>query len=121
MILDSGWITPQEQVSIINGIVMKNDMFICLGDVGRLFKHSTQRGINSAEFIKVFMKSATSKALDKQTVELAFDIFKHKIKQKWHLKNVLERAIIFITEGHELLLTRHCSLVFTLIYASESW
>ncbi len=31
---------------------------------GRLFKLSTQRGINSAEFIKVFMKSATAKALD---------------------------------------------------------
>ena len=28
------WITPQEQISIINGIVMKNDTFICLGDVG---------------------------------------------------------------------------------------
>ena len=31
---------------------------------GRLFKLSTQRGISSAEFIKVFMKSATAKALD---------------------------------------------------------
>ena len=31
---------------------------------GRLFKLSVQRGINSAEFIKVFMKSATAKALD---------------------------------------------------------
>lgn len=31
---------------------------------GRLFKLSAQRGINSAEFIKVFMKSATAKALD---------------------------------------------------------
>lgn len=31
---------------------------------GRLFKLSTWRGINSAEFIKVFMKSATAKALD---------------------------------------------------------
>ena len=30
----------------------------------RLFKLSAQRGINSAEFIKVFMKSATAKALD---------------------------------------------------------
>ena len=26
--------TPEEQLSIINGIVMKNDTFICLGDVG---------------------------------------------------------------------------------------
>ena len=32
--MDSGWITSQEQLSIINGIVMKNDTFICLGDVG---------------------------------------------------------------------------------------
>ena len=31
---------------------------------GRLFKLSVQRGISSAEFIKVFMKSATAKALD---------------------------------------------------------
>ena len=31
---------------------------------GRLFKLSTLRGINSAEFIKLFMKSATAKALD---------------------------------------------------------
>ena len=31
---------------------------------GRLFKLSAQRGIGSAEFIKVFMKSATAKALD---------------------------------------------------------
>ena len=31
---------------------------------GRLFKLSVQRGIDSAEFIKVFMKSATAKALD---------------------------------------------------------
>ena len=29
------WITPQEQIAIINGMVMKNDTFICLGDVGR--------------------------------------------------------------------------------------
>ena len=31
---------------------------------GRLFKLSAQRGISSAEFIKVFIKSATAKALD---------------------------------------------------------
>ena len=31
---------------------------------GRLFKFSAQRRISSAEFIKVFMKSATAKALD---------------------------------------------------------
>lgn len=31
---------------------------------GRLFKHSAQRGINSEEFVKVFMKSLTAKALD---------------------------------------------------------
>ena len=31
---------------------------------GRLFKLSAQRGISSAEFIKIFMKSATAKALD---------------------------------------------------------
>ena len=31
---------------------------------GRLFKLSARRGISSAEFIKVFMKSATARALD---------------------------------------------------------
>ena len=31
---------------------------------GRLFKLSAQRGISSADFVKVFMKSATAKALD---------------------------------------------------------
>ena len=31
---------------------------------GRLFQLSIRRGINSAEFIKVFMKSDTAKALD---------------------------------------------------------
>ena len=31
---------------------------------GRLFKLSARRGINSAEFNKVFMKSVTAKALD---------------------------------------------------------
>ena len=31
---------------------------------GRLFKLSTQRGISSAEFIKIYMKSATAEALD---------------------------------------------------------
>lgn len=31
---------------------------------GRLFKISARRGISRAEFIKVFMKSATAKALD---------------------------------------------------------
>lgn len=31
---------------------------------GRLFKLSIRQGINSVEFIKVFMKSATAKALD---------------------------------------------------------
>ena len=31
---------------------------------GRLFRLSVRRGISSAEFVKVFMKSATAKALD---------------------------------------------------------
>lgn len=32
--MDSDWITPKEQIDIINGMVAKNDTFICLGDVG---------------------------------------------------------------------------------------
>ena len=34
------------------------------GIQGRLFNLYVQRGISSAEFIKVFMRSATAKALD---------------------------------------------------------
>ena len=33
--MNPDWITPEEQLSVINGIVMKNDTFICLGDVGK--------------------------------------------------------------------------------------
>ena len=32
--MDINWVTPDEQVDIINSIVMLNDTFICLGDVG---------------------------------------------------------------------------------------
>ena len=35
LFMDPGWITPQKQVAIINEAVMRNDTFICLGDVGR--------------------------------------------------------------------------------------
>ncbi len=34
-LMDSEWIMPQEQITIINGMVMKNDTFVCLGDVGK--------------------------------------------------------------------------------------
>lgn len=33
--MNPGWITPHEQIAIINEKVMKNDTFICLGDVGK--------------------------------------------------------------------------------------
>jgi calcineurin-like phosphoesterase family protein len=33
--MDPGWITPREQIDIINKTIMKNDTFVCLGDVGR--------------------------------------------------------------------------------------
>ena len=33
-LIDPTWITPQEQIAIINIMVMKNDSFVCLGDVG---------------------------------------------------------------------------------------
>ena len=33
-LMDPTWITPREQIDIINKTVMKNDTFICLGDVG---------------------------------------------------------------------------------------
>lgn len=33
--MNPGWITPQEQIEIINKTLMKNDTFICLGDVGK--------------------------------------------------------------------------------------
>lgn len=34
-LMDSGWITPEKQIAIINGMVMQNDTFVCLGDVGK--------------------------------------------------------------------------------------
>lgn len=33
-LMDPHWITPEEQLEIINRLVFKNDTFICLGDVG---------------------------------------------------------------------------------------
>lgn len=33
-LMDPSWITSQEQIEIINGTIMKNDTFVCLGDVG---------------------------------------------------------------------------------------
>lgn len=33
--IDPGWVTPQEQLAIINGMVTRSDTFVCLGDVGR--------------------------------------------------------------------------------------
>ncbi len=32
--IDPNWVTPKEQLEIINRMVTKNDTFICLGDVG---------------------------------------------------------------------------------------
>ena len=33
------WITPQEQLDIINKVVMPSDTFVCLGDVGKAKIH----------------------------------------------------------------------------------
>ena len=33
-LMDPDWISPEEQIRIINSIAAKNDTFICLGDVG---------------------------------------------------------------------------------------
>lgn len=33
-LMDPKWITPEEQVARINSVVMRNDTFVCLGDVG---------------------------------------------------------------------------------------
>lgn len=33
-LMDSDWVTPEEQVGIINRVLMKGDTFVCLGDVG---------------------------------------------------------------------------------------
>ena len=33
-LMDPTWITPQEQIDIINKMIMKNDTFLCLGDGG---------------------------------------------------------------------------------------
>ena len=33
-LMDHGWIEPEEQVNRINALAMRNDAFVCLGDVG---------------------------------------------------------------------------------------
>lgn len=33
-LMDPNWITPKEQLAIINSVVGKGDTFVCLGDVG---------------------------------------------------------------------------------------
>ena len=33
-LMDPDWIEPDEQVDILNSVIMKNDTFVCLGDVG---------------------------------------------------------------------------------------
>ena len=33
-LMNPDWVSPKEQIEIINETVMKNDTFICLGDVG---------------------------------------------------------------------------------------
>ena len=33
-LMDPDWIEPDEQVNILNSVIMKNDTFVCLGDVG---------------------------------------------------------------------------------------
>ena len=35
-LMNPNWITPQEQIDIINKFVFKTDWFICLGDTGNL-------------------------------------------------------------------------------------
>ena len=34
-LMDPDWITPEEQIAIINNLVQKSDAFVCLGDVGK--------------------------------------------------------------------------------------
>lgn len=34
-LMSPDWITPQEQLDIINKVVMSSDTFVCLGDVGK--------------------------------------------------------------------------------------
>ena len=34
-LMDPNWIDPAEQVRILNSVIMKNDTFVCLGDVGK--------------------------------------------------------------------------------------
>ena len=33
-LMDPSWISPEDQLAIINKIVAKGDTFVCLGDVG---------------------------------------------------------------------------------------
>lgn len=54
---------------------------------GRLFELSVRRGINSAEFIKVFMKSDTGKALDSTYNRMQW------AGEEYLLEEVIERLI----------------------------
>ncbi|MCB6416588.1 metallophosphoesterase [Faecalimonas umbilicata] len=36
-LMDPGWIEPEEQVDRINNLIVENDTFVCLGDVGDAF------------------------------------------------------------------------------------
>ena len=52
---------------------------------GRLFKLSAQREISSAEFVKVFMKLTTAKALDSKYNRMQW------VGEEYLLEEVIER------------------------------
>ena len=54
---------------------------------GRIFKLSVRRGIKSAKFIKVFMKSATAKALDSTYNRMQW------VGEEYLLEEVIDEAV----------------------------
>ena len=77
---------------------------------GRLFKLSVGRGINSAEFIKVFMKSATAKALDSTYNRMQW------AGEEYLLEEVIDEAggsyaMLFCRQGADLWSDTVCKLV----------
>lgn len=91
-LMDPDWITPKEQVAIINAAVMKNDTFLCLGDVG------------NPEYVKQI--KARKKILllgnhDKRRkyVDLFDEIFTGPLNQGWRQKLsivMLQRNLMLI-------------------------
>ena len=57
-LMDSNWIEPEEQIKIIIDMVMKNDTFVCLGDVGDA-KYLSE--IKTQTLVKKFLDNSSTR------------------------------------------------------------